>query len=686
MAEEASPSRDPGVYNLLMGRDASAGGPTQPVPDEPGDRLARLLARPLDRRTFLALSTLAVPAVLSACGVAPSPTSSQAGPASPGTPLTPSGAVPPTLPPQDAADWVFVGGAVLTMEGGGRAEGIAIRGDRIAAVGTAADVLGRVGPGTRLVDLKGRAILPGFVDAHDHIAVPAGNLRADLDAVENEALSLGITSRGEAAVRPADIGPILRWAATREPRIRTNLYLIHNDNCGQEQGGWYRDHPPTTDRHAKMRIAGVKIYGDGGSCGAPAVTFDYPGGIGKGDLYVEQGSLTSLLENLAEAGYQAVIHCLGDRSLDVIQRSIWDAIGSANPTRHRIDHNAVVRPDQLERYGELDLPLLVFGAFPACLYGGDTSQFKYLVPAEHKALEWPWRDLLDAARPGHVGWHGDAPIFTLDPIEHLASFVRRTQRIDQAVCQPPDWALAHRLDVGQALSLMTIGAAYALDREADVGSLAVGKLADLIVLDADPMAVPPERLRNLTVQLTLVGGAAEFIRPGSEELAPPPATEVPGEITPTPSAPVGLVNVAKGRVATASRSEPGAPPSRAVDGITDGDQLWNAGADAPQWLEVDLGRAFPIAAVRLVVAQFPRGQTRHRVIGRATRAGAGTLLREFSGPTADMDVLGATFDPPIKAIRIIRVETLESPSFVAWREIEVLSPVGSARGPREAAG
>src|SRR6476646_6417914 len=128
MAEEASPSGDQLVYNTRMGRDGSGVDPTEAVPEEPGDRLARLLAQPLDRRTFLALSALAVPALLEACAAPPSPTGPPAT-ASQGVPSNPSGSASSIGPSQEVADWVFVGGAVLTMEGGRRAEGIAIRGE-----------------------------------------------------------------------------------------------------------------------------------------------------------------------------------------------------------------------------------------------------------------------------------------------------------------------------------------------------------------------------------------------------------------------------------------------------------------------------------------------------------------------------------------------------------------------------
>jgi predicted amidohydrolase YtcJ len=69
---------------------------------------------------------------------------------------------------RETADLVFRGGVVWTGSGGGRAQAVAVKGDRILAVGSDADVAPRVGPSTRVVELGGRTVTPGFIDAHTH--------------------------------------------------------------------------------------------------------------------------------------------------------------------------------------------------------------------------------------------------------------------------------------------------------------------------------------------------------------------------------------------------------------------------------------------------------------------------------------------------------------------------------------
>lgn len=137
------------------------------------------------------------------------------------------------------------------------------------------------------------------------------------------------------------------------------------------------------------------------------------------------------------------------------------------------------------------------------------------------------------------------------------------------------------------------------------------------------------------------------------------------------SSPVGPHNVALGRPATASGSQAGAPAGNAFDG--DRQTLWSAGALAPQWIEVDLGSPQRIARVRLHVAQLPDGYTIHRVYGRKSAGGPQLLLHEFGGFTRSGDVLAYTPATAWEDVRYLRVETIASPSWVAWREIEVVS-------------
>lgn len=131
-------------------------------------------------------------------------------------------------------------------------------------------------------------------------------------------------------------------------------------------------------------------------------------------------------------------------------------------------------------------------------------------------------------------------------------------------------------------------------------------------------------------------------------------------------------NIAFGKSIRASKSNQ-YPAQWAVDGNPD--TTWGAGDFAPQWIEVDLGNDYTISAINLQTSQGALvGETVHEIYVK----GPGTadeyvLLYTFEGITKDFDVLSVPMDEPMEGIRLVRIRTISSPSWIAWREIEVIS-------------
>ena len=129
-------------------------------------------------------------------------------------------------------------------------------------------------------------------------------------------------------------------------------------------------------------------------------------------------------------------------------------------------------------------------------------------------------------------------------------------------------------------------------------------------------------------------------------------------------------NLALGMRVQASRSLPDQKPSGAVDGDTK--TWWVAGDVAPQWIRIDLGKPATVNMIRLVVTQSPAGNTLHQVW--AGSAGDQlSLVHVFEGYTEDGQVLEFKPDTPIENIRFILIATRQSPSWVGWKEIEVIA-------------
>lgn len=139
---------------------------------------------------------------------------------------------------------------------------------------------------------------------------------------------------------------------------------------------------------------------------------------------------------------------------------------------------------------------------------------------------------------------------------------------------------------------------------------------------------------------------------------------------PDPCTPIDIPtsNLAYGKPVTASASLPDQKPEMAVD--ENEDTQWIAGSGPPQWIEIDLQGTFRISEIRLLVAQYPAGSTVHRIQVRSAN-GSYMTVHEFSGTTNDGDWLIFTPDAPLENVRTVRIETVSSPSWAAWREIRV---------------
>ena len=425
----------------------------------------------------------------------------------------------PTISLDHAADVIFHGGVVLTMDKSlSVAQALAIKDDKIIAIGSDADVFALAGPETEIIALEGRTLMPGFVDAHTHLLNDAGSFGMDLDGVQQMALENGITTISSMFTTENFLNEMRDYNAENKLRVRTSLYLIYNTNCGDIVSNWWKAYPPTREPGEMLRIGGVKIFADGGSCNRPALSYETSPGSGLGDLYLTGDQIAEVVKEAQEVGHQVAIHALGDRAIEAALDGIQSALaGSPNINRHRIEHNAILRPDLLPRYGELDVVATIFGTFPSCI------DFKNPSPPPYNEWEWAWDTLVDANPDLHIAWHGDDPyIAPLSPILELYGMVTRSYANDDRVtlCEGKDWIVDNTLTVEQALPMMNRESAYALFRDGEVGMLEPGMFADLIILSNNPMTDDPNTLLDTYVLMTMVGGKVEWCAPGSESFCP----------------------------------------------------------------------------------------------------------------------------------------------------------------------
>ncbi len=438
--------------------------------------------------------------------------------------------VPSQTATTQAPTIIFYNGTVLTMDSDlPIADAIAVGGDRLLAIGTNEDILALQVSETETVDLQGNTLMPGFVDPHTHILNIAARQPGSSDYQQAQQLALrnGITTVGEMWVDPGFLAAMRAMDSSGLLRVRTSLYMAYTTPCGELMGDWYQQYPPTREDGELLRIGGVKLYADGGVCGNWARSYELPD-VGYGDLWFTQDEMNAMVHSLDTAGYQLAIHALGDRAIEQVLTAIELALsGQPNTLRHRVEHNASLRPELIPRYSEIGVVATIFGPYWTCLEDAPRPG------AGYEAWEWPYRELVHANPDVHVAWHGDYPwVGPASPLLHLYSMVTPYEVFsdDGTECDEPIWWTGRTFNVDEVLPMMTIEGAYALFRDEEVGSLEAGKFADLIVLSGNPTTIDPLDIRDLEVWMTMVGGKVEWCAPGHEALCPstphlPPADE-----------------------------------------------------------------------------------------------------------------------------------------------------------------
>jgi hypothetical protein len=486
-----------------------------------------------------------------------------------------------------------------------RAQAVAVRGERILAVGSDADGRSCAGPQAEVIDCQGRALLPGFIDAHCHVLAYAASLLAldcGPDAVSSIA-DIQAALRRQAAVTPA--GRWIRAVGYSEVDLAEGHHptrwdldlaapdhpvrLIHRSGhgcvlnslalrlCGigveteEPPGGRMerdlasgepsglllemnelvdRAVPPLSReelaeglRLASQRflVAGVTSVVDASHTNGPAewellrrmrqeghllprltamVGFEQREAAarwreeqaGAGllqlgpvklvikelgeDIYPEEDALAEMVRQAHAQGWQVSIHAVEERAVAAAAGALARALAQfpRQDHRHRIEHCGVCPSPLVERIATAGLMVVTQPSF--LYYNGD----RYLrqVPPHRQPHLYALRSLLRAGVRLAAG--SDCPVVRPEVVPGLYGAVVRRSKSGQAV------GGEESISVEEALGLYTTAAAYASFAERERGSIAPGRLADLVVLSGDPTACPPGELLALRPQMTIVGG------------------------------------------------------------------------------------------------------------------------------------------------------------------------------------
>jgi len=534
-------------------------------------------------------------------------------------------------------DLVFINGQILTMDAGNRVvQAMSIVAGRIHDLGSTERITANITPSTQIINLNGRTLLPGFVDAHSHfpasgiravsvdlapppmgdtstleqlidsLVVAAKNnngnewllgynydntafnngehpTRAELDAAvpdqpvylwhssghmgvaNSAALALLDIDETSAPVSDATYGrdintgklngllqeksaPALAdiiktyslrkqmriFTTARDDYLAAGITTIQNGFAGKNMmralplsqfSGllpqrvivWpahkkqtinaqarYSLSNSTTERFSFIKGA-VKILVDGSPQGMTAYLSEpyfnprnHPAGY-RGFALIDQAALNELVSDFHRRGYQLAMHGNGDAAID----SIINAVEAAQKTHHRPDarhlivHAQTIRQDQIVRLPGLSLSPTFFTSHT--YYWGDWHRQVTLGPARASNIS-PARWAQQAGI--RFSLHSDTPVTPISQLQLLWSATKRQTQSGKTL------GADQRIDMLSALRAITIDAAWQNHIDDAVGSLEVGKFADLVVLSQSPFEA--EDVRQINVLATYINGVKHY--------------------------------------------------------------------------------------------------------------------------------------------------------------------------------
>ncbi|CAL9357785.1 amidohydrolase [Streptomyces sp. enrichment culture] len=341
---------------------------------------------------------------------------------------------------------------------------------------------------------------------------PVDEWTANIAAGARAALEAGLTSVTEPGIGvtdgigngPADLDAYLRVRERGLLGVRMTVmpYITALHDCGLlEQGTtWYGlDLGLRTGFGDEwLRIGPAKMMADGSLIGrSAAMCCDYhdtPGNSGL--LQYEREQIRRYIVEAHRCGWQVATHAIGDAALDVVLDAYEEA-QRRHPradVRHRVEHAAVTSEAQVARIAELGLIPVPQGRFLSEIGDGLLSA----LGPDRSERAYRMRAFLDAGvvLPGS----SDAPVVASHPLLSIHDMVNRRTASGAPIA--PHEAVTAR----EALYAYTVGSAHAVHEEHRKGILRRGMLADFTVLSDDLLAVAPERIGELTVGATVVGG------------------------------------------------------------------------------------------------------------------------------------------------------------------------------------
>jgi predicted amidohydrolase YtcJ len=320
------------------------------------------------------------------------------------------------------------------------------------------------------------------------------------------AASVGVTSVQHMSADYADVAVYAELLERGE--LTTRIY------CAPLETGW-QDQARLGLRRAfgssYLRLGAVKGFADGSIGSRTAALFepysDQP--ANRGILSDEMNPPEAMRERLMQAdaaGLQLRVHAIGDRAISLIL-DMFAAIQAANGDRDRrmtIEHAQHLAPGDFQRFAALH----VIASMQPYHAIDDGRWVERRIGHERARTSYAWRSMLDHGVTLAFGTDWD--VAPLDPLLGLYAAVTRATLDGK---NPGGWIPEQKITLAEAVEAYTLGSAFAEFQEKEKGSIAPGKLADMVILSDDIFHIEPQAIRDVKVETTIVGGRIVYRRP-----------------------------------------------------------------------------------------------------------------------------------------------------------------------------
>jgi predicted amidohydrolase YtcJ len=317
--------------------------------------------------------------------------------------------------------------------------------------------------------------------------------RLRLARAARECAKLGLTSVHDAGVGAQTLEAYRELIARNELPVRVYAMI------GGE-GPLWREYltrgPEIGDR---LTVRSIKLMTDGALGSRGAALFepytDDPGNTGL--LILDREHIERVAREAAARGFQVNTHAIGDRANRVVLEAYAAALGGKNARRFRIEHAQVVAPPDFEMFAKYS----VIASVQATHATSDMRWAEARLGPGRVRGAYAWRRFLALGVPVANG--SDFPVEEPNPVEGFYAAITRQDRQGNP---RGGWFPDQRMTREEALKSWTLTGAYAAFEEDRKGTLAPGKLADMVMLSADILRIPPAEVLTTRVKMTILGG------------------------------------------------------------------------------------------------------------------------------------------------------------------------------------